>query len=94
MSVLIRFHAEANIQQDMALCKEALREGNWKQLNKIVAGIAAKARRISEFGHTAVREATDHAFKTTLSQAVSRLDKGTLLAVLYGRVAIVDCNGF
>ena len=63
----------------MAQCKEALREGNWRQLDKIVAGIAAKARRISEFGHSAVQEAIDHSFKTSLFQAVSHLDKGTPL---------------
>ena len=72
-------YTEANIQQDMAKCRDAIQSGNWVELNGIVQGIAAKARRILEVGQTAVKNATDHSYKNTLFKAVHRLEKGTIL---------------
>lgn len=60
----------------MEKCRIAIQKGNWSELNGIVQGIAAKARRVMEVGKTAVQNASDHTYKATLSSAVHRLEKG------------------
>lgn len=85
---------EANIQQDMAKCRDAIQSGNWVELNGIVQGIAAKARRILEVGQTAVKNASDDSYKNTLSKAVHRLEKGIYRLLQYSNVntAINYCS--
>ena len=68
--------AEANIQQDMEKCQAAIRSRKWEELRRLVLSIAAKSRRALEVGEAAVSKASDHAYKTTLSSAVDRLEKG------------------
>ena len=68
--------AEANIQKDMEKCQDAMQRGKWEELRRLVLAIAAKARRALEVAEMAVSKASDHTYKTTLSSAVARLDKG------------------
>ena len=70
-------NSEANIQQDMARCRDAIQSGRWAELVGIVQGIAAKAWRIVEVGKTTVENASDHSYKTALSKPVERLERGT-----------------
>lgn len=67
---------EANIQQDMGKCQAAMRDRKWEELRRLVLSIAAKSRRALEVGEAAVSKASDHTYKTTLSSAVARLEKG------------------
>ena len=69
-------HSEANIQQDMARCRDAIQNGRWSELIGIVQGIAAKAQRIVEVGRATIENASDQSYKTALSEAVEALERG------------------
>ena len=70
--------SEANIQENINKCKAAIRNRKWEDLCRLVRAIVAKCWRALEVGETAVRRASDHSYKTTLSNAVKRLEKGNV----------------
>ena len=60
----------------MEKCQAAIRSRKWEELRRLVLAIAAKARRALEVGEAAIAKASDHTYKTTLTSAVARLEKG------------------
>lgn len=76
MTWFASLNSEANIQQDMARCRDAIQDGKWEELIRIVKGIAAKAGRIVEVGRATVEGASDKSYKIALAKAVENLERG------------------